>query len=162
MWHGSIWMSPAISRFKLIGEAWNGFYDLEIGLKQPFLTLRERIGSCFMSLDENDSPKFRKNAKKRLRIKWPEVPRNPELRPELRLNMNPSQGDLHKILSNLAFCWDFKQAVGTKPDPSIANSAVFDSSHIHSNMIEGQNKDVIGGGEIHKCLLLAEMPGRFA
>ena len=35
---------------------------------------------------------------------------------------------------------DLKQAVETKPDPIIANSAVFDSSHIHSNMIEGQNK----------------------
>ena len=38
------------------------------------------------------------------------------------------------------YCWDLCQAVGTKPDPIIANSAVVDSSHIHSNMIEGQNK----------------------
>ena len=29
------------------------------------------------------------------------------------------------ILLNLVFCWDFKQAVGTKPDPTIADSAVF-------------------------------------
>ena len=45
-----------------------------------------------------------------------------------------------KILLDLAYCWDLQQAVGTKPDPIIANSAVFDSSHIHRNMIEGQNK----------------------
>ena len=62
-------MSLAIGRFKLIGEAWNGFYDLEIGLKQPFLTLRERVGLCFMSLGENDSPKFRKNAQRTFRTK---------------------------------------------------------------------------------------------
>ena len=43
-----------------------------------------------MSLGEHDSPKFWKNAQRRLRTKSLEVPRNPELRPEFCWNMNPS------------------------------------------------------------------------
>ena len=38
-------MSLAIGRIKSIGDVTNVFYDLELGLKQPFLTCRNRVGS---------------------------------------------------------------------------------------------------------------------
>ena len=60
------------------------------------------------------------------------------------------------------YCLDLHQAVGTKPDPIIANSAVFDSSHIHSNTIEGQNKHFTWWGDSQLDFIGWYMLGRFA
>ena len=57
-------MSLAIGRIKSIGDVTNVFYDLELGLKQPFLTCRDRVGSILCRITYQLGNKKNRNFKK--------------------------------------------------------------------------------------------------